>query len=570
MILSYSLSANESYSNENADSNLIVEAQYNNIEYDIKGHKSAKGKINYINLFLPFGADITDINVTFSDGTVENFDLSSPIQVSIMSTSINRMREYTLRAFVSDLPALYLNIDESRGSIVKMNSSPDHSVFCYGEYNFTTLDGNNIFGTLSMRGRGNATWGLEKKPYHLRLDEKADLLGSGDARAWVLLANHGDRSLIRGKLVYDMAHEIGLEYSIESEYVDVFMNGEYLGNYMLCEKVQINKNRVDIKNGYLLEYDTRGQSEEYYFRAPLTEQFVVIKDPEDVSNTLLNEIKSYINGMERAIAASNGVNSDGKHYSEYMDVESSIKIYWLNEIVKNGDYGMGSTFYYKEPDTILYAGPAWDFDIVMANATSNFGAPTEIKSNNLASPTGWWLRMVNELSDKSTSLSIQRHLFAHEDYRKASIDLYFSTIREPLHNMLDEIRNYEKLLQQSATMNFIRWDVLEQGHTWQTPNQATTYKGEVDFIYNFMSERIDWIDRTMNSEYEDYYGYPYDESVVETNTDITETIIQNNTEPISDSVSNNYVFLIMIVIGVVIIAIIGFVLFLRKRQAIKS
>ena len=572
--MSQPLSAEIIYSNENANSNVVVEIKNNSgILNDIKGSKSAEGTTNYINLLFPCDIDIKNVAVTFSDGSVETFDLSEQVEISLKSTSINQMRTYTIRAMMSDLPAFHINIDESKGSISDMNRSGDHNVECFGEYSLVTPDGNTVSGTLSMRGRGNATWGLEKKPYQLTFDVKADLLGMGAAKKWNLLANHGDRSLMRSKIVYDMAHEIGLDYAIDSEFVDVFMNGEYLGNYLLTEKVQVNKERVGISAaGFLIEYDTRGQGEPYYFRAPLTEQFVVIKEPDVVSDELLSELDDYITDMENAIAAENGINSKGKHYTEYLDIESSVKVYWLNEIVKNGDYGMGSTFYYKDFDTLLFAGPAWDFDIILANATANFGAPTATKQNNLGSTTGWWLRMVNEKSDENTSVSIQRHLFKHEDYRKASMDMYFSTIREAMYNMLDNIRVQEEFLQNSSKLNFSRWNVLEHGHTWQTDNRATTYKGEVNFIYNFLSERIDWIDRTMKAEYEDYYGHAYvapteDNSTVADYTEVSDT---TESEITPKSKSNNTIYFVLIGAVVGIAVIVAVVMIVRKRQAIIS
>jgi Spore coat assembly protein len=566
----YPISAEMVYTNENANSNVVVEAKNNSgLLYDIKGTKSSEGTKNYINFLFPCGVDIKNIAYTFSDGSVETLDLSKPVDVGLISTTTSSIRTYTMRADVSDLPAFHIIIDESRGSIRDMNRSGNHTVECFGEYNLVTPDGNSVTGTLSMRGRGNATWGLEKKPYQLSLDLQADLLGMGAAKKWNLLANHGDRSLMRSKIVYDMAHEIGLDYAIDSEYVDVFMNGEYLGNYLLTEKVQVNKERVNIsKVGFLIEYDTRGQGEPYHFRAPLTEQFVVIKEPDVVTDTMLNEAKDYITDMENAIAAENGINSKGKHYTEYLDIESSIKIYWLNEIVKNGDYGMGSTFYYKDPDSLLFAGPAWDFDIILANATANFGAPTVPKQKNLGSTTGWWLRLVNEQSDENTSVSIQRHLFKHEDYRKASVDMYFSTIREAMFNMLDNIRTQEAILQNSAKLNFMRWNVLEQGHTWQTENRATTYKGEVNFIYDFLSERIEWIDRTMHAEYEDFYGEAYEKPAEPTNDDDpTDTTGQDDTNPEinSDSTSNNIVYALLGVGAVIAVVVVVLLRTLNKR-----
>ena len=166
-----------------------------------------------------------------------------------------------------NIPVVRINIDESQGSIEAMNESFDHSVNCYGNVDILVPDGYISEYTKSpaadvsgleleyIRGRGNTTWqGSEKKPYKLKFKQKQDLLGMGKNKHWILLANFFDESLIRNRLVYNAAAAYGLAYSPKCVSVDVVMNGEYLGSYLLTEQVRIGSTRVDIDE--LTEADT--------------------------------------------------------------------------------------------------------------------------------------------------------------------------------------------------------------------------------------------------------------------------------------------------------------------------
>ena len=116
----------------------------------------------------------------------------------------------------------------------------------------------------AIRGRGNATWLWEKKPYSLTLSKSADLLGMGAAKEWILLTNAPDPTHLRNKIAYDLAAEVGLLYSPESNWVDLYLNGEYTGLYLLTERNEIHPQRIPAGNGTFLvsmELESRLKSE---------------------------------------------------------------------------------------------------------------------------------------------------------------------------------------------------------------------------------------------------------------------------------------------------------------------
>ena len=146
----------------------------------------------------------------------------------------------------SGLPTLYLQT--ASGSEKKIHDSKKNEET--GAMLLVDAEGNTLhMGALSqIRIRGNSTTMYSKKAYQIKLDAKADLLGMGKAKTWVLLANVIDGTLLRNTLALNLARAAGLPFTSQCRAVDVYLNGEYKGNYLLCEKVQIGKERIAIND----------------------------------------------------------------------------------------------------------------------------------------------------------------------------------------------------------------------------------------------------------------------------------------------------------------------------------
>ena len=169
------------------------------------------------------------------------------------------------------IPVLYINIDESKGTIDAMNKSKDHSVNCYGSVDikspagykseYTGKEVQDVTGLELeyMRGRGNSSWSMnDKKPYKLKFKKGVDLFGMGKNKHWVLLANRYDNSFMRNKMTYWLGTQLGLEFTPQSVPVEVVMNGDYYGLYFLTEQIRVGESRVNIDD--LEDEDTGGPS----------------------------------------------------------------------------------------------------------------------------------------------------------------------------------------------------------------------------------------------------------------------------------------------------------------------
>jgi hypothetical protein len=308
----------------------------------------------------------------------------------------------SIKFYRTVVPVLYFDIDESEGTIGDMNSSEDHSAECYGSVDLIVPDEFNADKTFRdeygeqesledlqleyIRGRGNSTWTENKKPYKVKFDKGQDLFGFGKNKHWTLLADRFDNSLVRNRMTYWLGRKLGMEYTPECVPVEVVMNGEYYGSYLLCEQVRVGTGRVtiddldDIKDvpavtdplietgGYLLSKDLE-EDEKRSFTTKSGMHFF-IESPDDNVAYYNEYIKAYTQKVEDAVMGENFKDSSGKPYTDYLDMDSAVDYWWVQEFSCNGDaYCSGSTYLYKKRDTKtekgkLYWGPLWDFDYV--------------------------------------------------------------------------------------------------------------------------------------------------------------------------------------------------------------
>ncbi|MBR3348702.1 MAG: CotH kinase family protein, partial [Solobacterium sp.] len=298
------------------------------------------------------------------------------------------------------LPVIYLNIDESQGTIEDMTASKDHSVYCYGTLSIEVPEGFHYsdfpdlscesFADLEMniRGRGNSTWAHQgKKPFKIKLDKKEDLFGLGKNKHWVLVANAFDETLLRDRITAWLGDQLGFEFTPRGVPADVVMIGsesgtQYLGSYYFSENVRVDTNRLEIDElseemvdepeitgGYLMQNPTQlAEDSPDRFKTSRGVEWATHTPSFDTSDdgyvnpAQQTYIQNHMQKVEDALF------DDGTGYREYMDLESAAKYWLMNEASKNSDgYGTGSTYIYKKRDTDgavgkIYWGPLWDFD----------------------------------------------------------------------------------------------------------------------------------------------------------------------------------------------------------------
>ncbi|MFT4144083.1 MAG: CotH kinase family protein [Mobilitalea sp.] len=265
---------------------------------------------------------------------------------------------------LSEIPQLYLKNNE--GVITREYTSISVALLDKEGGEFEEI----IDEAAELKIRGNSSTEVVKKTYTIKFSEKQDVLGMGKAKKWALIANAFDKSLMRNKMVFDFAKNIGLEYSPDCTFVDLYLNGRYMGNYLVTEVVEEAAARVDIdsENGDFLierEYD-RVDEDTTYFRTPIFGYRFGINEPEVVSDEQLETITEFFRKVEQAIQ-----DRDWELFTSYVDERSYIDFYITNELFKVVDIDYSSTRFYIK-DGKLYGGPPWDNDLSSGNAEEHF------------------------------------------------------------------------------------------------------------------------------------------------------------------------------------------------------
>ncbi|MBR3948723.1 MAG: CotH kinase family protein [Clostridia bacterium] len=411
------------------------------------------------------------------------------------------VKKYPLTVcFSQNIPAVFITTESGSLSHIHENKENKESgMIRVYENGQMTLDSE----LKQIKGRGNATWFCPKKPYNIKFDSKTALLGMAKAKKWTLLANYADKSLIHNAFAWEFSDEFGLMYGSEYRYVDLYINGEYLGNYVICESVEVGSNRVDIEDledanedanpdidiealprggtgangavqpytskgsrkwveipqnpenisgGYLLEYEygKRYDNEVSGFVLP-NGQSVVLKSPEYASKAQVNYIADFVGAATDALFSETGYNDQGKHYSEYIDMDSLINTYILQEISMNFDAGFSSFFAYKDKDSdkIVYS-PVWDMD----NA---FGCNQKNMNVSLSDYSLWWVNQM--IGGGNGTPTVMHAAYRHPEFR-AAVRERWAELKEngAFDNVNTTVKNLVNDLQASSVMNGIRWN----------------------------------------------------------------------------------------------------------------
>lgn len=379
-----------------------------------------------------------------------------------------------------------------------------------------------------IKGRGNTSYTeFDKKPYQIKLTQDAPFLDMEPGKKWVFVSNSADSSLIRNALSRSLAGHLNLPQSEEGTFVDLYVNKEYVGNYYVVEKIEIQENRLllsdlqkatehenetedlstyetawtdttkakqipndpeDITGGYLIErdFDNRFLKEveinESYFITEAKECFIV-RDPEYTSEAQIAYIDSYVQSVENAILSAEGIDgTTGKSYQDLIDVDSFVRKYLLEEVTANYDGGVASSYFYKDSDTIdgrLYAGPVWDYDVSWGNSPAYLGQIS-------TSPE----RLSRLASHSDSSVWFQSLYHKPEVYEKIvscyaqEISPYLTLLADEILPMLDEITAA------SAAMDQARWEdqYAKNGYSGDRSEQIT-------FIADYIKARKDFLDR---------------------------------------------------------------------------
>ncbi|HBG58155.1 MAG: CotH kinase family protein [Petrimonas sp.] len=335
--------------------------------------------------------------------------------------------------------------------------------------------------TMRIKGRGNATWTYPKKPYKIKLEKKTSILGMEEAKDWVLLANYCDKTLLRTGIAFKLSRLMKFPWTPDDRFVELVLNGEYLGNYQLVEPVEQGINRVNIpSDGYLFERDGYYYQEPNYFVSSMGHGFSFKNpDPEDDLTTQQWEyIKNYMDTFENVLT-SPLFNDPQNGYARFIDVSSFVRWFVFHNILANMDTNVYLT---KEDmgDSKVEMYPVWDFEWSIGIGWYDGPRPR---------PANYYVWNSNAFY-----------------YDKLLQDPAFKTrIRELWQNttVTDEILNYidetSALLDLSQQLNFKRWNIMNQRVSVGGIPMGS-YEAEVECDRQFFINHMNWL----NNEFSNY------------------------------------------------------------------
>lgn len=321
--------------------------------------------------------------------------------------------------------------------------------------------------SLTVKGRGNSTWGCEKKPMRLKFSKKTSLCGFTKAKSYVLLANYLDRTHIQNVLALWLGQRLGMPYTNHYQHCDVFINNKYVGLYLLTEKIGINSASVDIdeEQGMLFEISAE-YDEDYKFRSARYDLPVMVKDPDlkEMAETdpegrtpeeLLEIWKTDFEKAEEETYRGRG--------EEYFDMESFARYILVINVCGNSEMSSPKSLYIHKTslgDTSKYIfGPIWDFDSSFNSEVIRSGKPT------IQSPQTIY-------GEHAFIRKLKKHTSFAEYYKLAFTDFY-ENIYPSMLEFLDE---YSPLIEPSAELDGRRWtyDGAIQSWIWRRPSSGAS------------------------------------------------------------------------------------------------
>lgn len=351
---------------------------------------------------------------------------------------------------------------------------------------------------LEIKGRGNSTWDMEKKPYKIKLAEKQRFMGMSDSKHWVLMANYSDKTLLRNNMAFELSRVAGMPWVPRYVPVEVVLNDKKQGVYMLTEHVRVASERVDIElagpsdnsgdaltGGYFIWVDSKCRERDEDKKNPEnTPGFrtprglpVNILGPEEPTTEQMAYITKHIKDAELAI-----YDTPYSEFSKILDIDSFIKYFFVEEITKDVDGDMRLSTYMCKPHKgvnggRLYFPCVWDFDIALGNCDYN-------GSGN--GPTGWHIR---------NSIWF-RQLFRKDEFVK-KVTEEWREFYPKLARVEVEIRKQAALIDDAQKRNFEVWRILDR-HVWPNNVVLGSYDAELEYMIKFYNDRITW----MNTEIE--------------------------------------------------------------------
>lgn len=395
---------------------------------------------------------------------ITKIDFASPVIYQFVMRN-GETFQYTVKAefLLSAVPEL--TITTTGPSITEIPSKDE-----YLEATLT-VNGKGVYenytGKTEVKGRGNSTWGYPKKPYRLKLSKKAEICGFGKAKNYVLLANHIDPTLMLNSVAFKIGRLLELPFTNHAIPVDVVLNGNYKGSYLLTEQIEVKENRVDLdeNNSVMWELDSYWDDEPK-FKSTAFNLPVMVKDP-DLTTEQFEYWKKDFNAFATQFAKEPLAENT---YVDLIDIESVAKYLITFNLVHNMEINHPkSIFLHKEGNGKYVMGPIWDFDWAYDYEGTNkhFGRyNTPLFSSNMNGVgTAFFQRFLQDSRVKAI------YKKTWQDFKNNKLDA-----------LLQYVDDYAAMLKPSVERNSELWD------------NTKSFNDKVKELKNWLKGRASYID----------------------------------------------------------------------------
>ena len=342
-----------------------------------------------IHIMAPIQSDLTAqtavITINKRQVLREDHDFSDFTNPVVLGVEFSHGELRNWKVNVYDLPVLIINTPDGEAILDKENRKEGCTM------QLVNLDGSiEDLGTAGIKGRGNTSWIQDKKPYNIKLDKKHEILGMKKSKHWILLANcYYDRTQLHNATAFEMARLTDFPWVQSGEFVELILNGKHLGLYYLCEKIRVEKGKIEITEmtpenlsgeeltgGYLLEsyvdygtytFDGYPFQTDFFNRTGYNWNNWLaweIKSPDSgfiIPQEQFDYIKSAMNHMESLIYDDDKLQTGA--YRDFFDIETAINWYLVEEASANEEVTRSKNIYlYKDRNDKFRIGPPWDFD----------------------------------------------------------------------------------------------------------------------------------------------------------------------------------------------------------------
>lgn len=347
-----------------------------------------------------------------------------------------------------------------------------------------------IVSSGKIRGRGNATWGsYPKKPYRIKFSSKESPFGFSSNKDWVLLAQYNDKSLLREAYMSEVSKAVGCEYSINYKHVNLYLNGNYMGVYLLTDQVKVCKNRVNVdEDGFLIEEDPYYFNESLWFTTGTGQHFSFkYPDPDDgaiISNDDSYQfITTFINGFENALT---NIVSHPETVGDYVDYQSFAKWFLVQELMGNWEPNRFYVLVNRNSKLKMY--PSWDAEWSLGLA----------QNGNPDNKYGWY--SPPELPKVDSEIMPHKYYFPYLMQSPDFITILKSewcSLKPQIPHIVDTINNLVSTLSEAQKDNFDKWPILDE-YTGVGLVALGSWEKEVEYVKNFFDSRIAYIDSYIN------------------------------------------------------------------------